>query len=100
MSVNTLMGEEGNVILNSQCDREPVKRFQDGGDVFMLAHPHQDSGSAILDVLKSLDAFARDPDEECITVVQPGRNKGMDELLCILHAECWTEFGNVLEMEE
>lgn len=24
----------------------------------------------------------------------------MDELLCIRQAECWTEFGNVLEVEE
>lgn len=30
MSVNGLVGEEGNLIFNSEWDREPVKRFQDG----------------------------------------------------------------------
>lgn len=51
MSMNTLVGDEGNLIFNSEQDREPVKRFQDGSDVFMLAHPHQEPGSAVLDVL-------------------------------------------------
>ena len=66
----------------------------------MFAHPHQDPGSGVLDVLESLDAFARDPDEECVTVVQPGGDKGVDELLCICQGECWTEFSDVPEVVE
>ena len=49
---------------------EPVEGFQDWGD----------PGSAVLDVLQSLNALARDPDE-CIAVVQPGGDKGVDGLL-------------------
>ena len=71
------------LVFNFECDREPVKGFEDGGDVFKFAHPHQDPGSTVLYVLELLDALARDPDEESITVVHPGGDKGMDELLCI-----------------
>ena len=46
----------------------------------IFAHPHQDPSSAVLDVLELLDAFVRDPDEECIAVVQPGGDKGVDQL--------------------
>lgn len=98
--MNALVGEEGDLILDSECDGEPVKRFHDGGDVIMFVHPHQDPGSGVLDVLESLDALARNPDEESITVVQPGGDKGVDELLCICQGECWTEFSNVPEVVE
>ena len=69
LSVNALVGEEGDLIFNPEWDREPVERFEDGGDVVEFAHPHQDPGSAVLDVLQFLDIPARDPDEECIAVV-------------------------------
>ena len=80
MSVDALVGEEGDLEFNSECDREPVKGFEDGGDVLKFAHPHQDPGSTVLYVLELLDALARDPDE-CIAVIQPGRDKGVDEPL-------------------
>ena len=96
MSVDALVGEEGDLELNSECDREPVKGFEDGGDVFIFAHPHQDPGSAVLYVLELLDALARDPDEECIAVIRPGGDKGVDEPLCICLGECRPECGNVL----
>ncbi|XP_010782828.1 aldose reductase-like [Notothenia coriiceps] len=38
----------------------------------------EDPSSAVLNVLELLDAFVRDPDEECIAVVQPGGDKGVD----------------------
>ena len=60
MSVDALVGEEGDLVFNSECDGEPVKGFQDGGDVVIFAHPHQDPGSAVLYVLELLDALARD----------------------------------------
>ena len=47
-------------------------------NVIILAHPHQDPSSAVLDVLEPLKALARGPDEECVAVVQPGGDKGMD----------------------
>ena len=65
-------GEERDLVLNSEWDREPVQSVQDGGDVIVLF------------ILKPLDAsLARDPDEESITVIPPGGDKGMDGLLCI-----------------
>ena len=52
----------------------------------MLAHPHQDPGSTVLDVLQFLETFARNPDEECIVIVQPGGDEGMDKfILCLLN---------------
>ena len=81
MSVNVLVAEEGDPVFNSECDWEPVKGFEDGVDVFIFAHPHQDPGSAVVYVLELLDALARDPDEECIAVIQPGGDKGVDEPL-------------------
>ena len=68
--------EEGDLEFNSECDSEPVKGFEDGGDVLKFAHPHQDPGSTVLYVLELLDALVRDPDEECIAVIQPGGDKG------------------------
>ena len=81
MSVDALVGEEGHLEFNSECDREPVKGFEDGGDLFKFVHPHQDPGSAVLYVLELLDALNRDPDEECIAVIKPGGDKGVDEPL-------------------
>ena len=98
--MNALVSEEGDLVLNSEWNREPVERFEDGGDVVVFAHPHQDPGSAVLDVLQSLYAPARDPDEECIAVIQPGGDKGVNELLCICQGKSWTEFGDVSEMIE
>ena len=68
--------------------------------MFIFAYPHQDPGSAVLYVLDLLDALARDPDEECIAVIRPGGDKGVDELLCICLGECRPEFGNVVEVVE
>ena len=93
--MKALVGEEGDLVLGSEWDREPVKSFQDGGNVIIFAHPYQYPGSAVLNVLQSLHALARDPDEECITIVQPGGDKGVDKLLSICQGECWTEFGDV-----
>ena len=53
----------------------------------VIAHPHQDPGSTVLYVLELLDALARDPDEECIAVIQPGGDKGVDEPLFICLGE-------------
>ena len=53
----------------------------------IFAHPHQDPSSAVLDVLELLDAFVRDPDE-CIAVVQPGGDKGVDQLFGVRQCEC------------
>lgn len=64
----------------------------------MLAHLHRDPSSAVLEVLKPLDAFTRDPDEECITVVRPGGDKGVDELFSICQVESWMEFCNIPEV--
>jgi len=55
---------------------------KDGSDVLVFPHPHQDPGSAVLYVLELLKAPARDPDEESVAVIQPGGDKGVDELLC------------------
>ncbi len=60
-----------------------------------VSHPHQDPGSAVLNILELLKAPARNPDEECITIVQPGGDKSMDELLCSRKGKGGAQFGNV-----
>lgn len=52
--------------------------MEDGGDVLMFAHSHQDPSCRVLNVLQPLQALARDPNEKCIAVVQSGGDKGMD----------------------
>lgn len=60
--MQTLMGVQEDFMLNTEVDRD---------NTFMLTHPHQDPDSAALDILELLEALIRDPDEECIAVVQP-----------------------------
>ena len=78
----------------------PVEGFEDGCDVLVLPHPHQDPGSTILDVLQTLDVLSGDPDEECVAVVQPGGDKGVDKFFGIGESEYGAEFCNVPEEEE
>lgn len=51
-------------------------------------------------MLEVLQALARDPDNEGITLVQPRGDKGMDQLLSIWQGEGGEEFGNVFEVEK
>ena len=55
--------------------------------MFTLSHPHQDPGSAVLNVLELSEALARDPDEECVAIVQPGGDKGVDEFFGVGNGE-------------
>lgn len=50
-----------------------------GCDVVEFSHSHQDPCSTILNILQSLHAFVRDPDEKCVTVIQSGGDKGVDQ---------------------
>ena len=77
-----------------------MEGFKDGCDLVVLSHPHQDPGSTVLDVLQLLDVLAGDPDEECITVVEPGGDKGVDKFFGIGESEYGAEFSNVPEVEE
>ena len=65
----------------------------------MLEHPLQDPGSTVLDILQFLETFARNPDEDCLAIVQPGGDEGMDKLYCIYQSECGMEFGNISEVK-
>ena len=51
---------------------------------------------AILDVLQPLDFLSGDPDE-CVAVVQPGGDKGVDKFFGIGESEYGAEFCNVPE---
>lgn len=90
--MQTVMGVQKDLVFYTEVNRKPVQRAKDGSDVFMFPHPHQDPGSAVLNILELLEAPARDPDEECVTVIQPGGDKGMDELLCSGEGEGGTQF--------
>ncbi len=98
ISIYTLVGEEGDLVFYPEWDGVPVECFEDGSNMFIFAHPHQDPSSSVLDVLKLLNAFARDPNEECIALVQPGGDKGVDKLLCICQSKWRMEFGDVFEV--
>ena len=97
--MEALVGQKGNLEFNPVLVRKPVEGFEDGCNV-VLPHPHQDPGSTILDVLQPLDVLAGDPDEECITVVQPGGGDGVDKFFGIGESEYGAEFCNVPEVEE
>ncbi len=77
--MDALMGDEGDFVVNSGGDREPVKCAEYQYVVFLFLHSHQDPSSAVLDILELLKTLARDSDEKCIVVVQPGGDKGVDE---------------------
>lgn len=38
--MNAVVGEEGDLVINSKWDREPVERFEDGGDMIVFTQPH------------------------------------------------------------
>ncbi len=99
-TMQTVMGVKEDFEFDAEVNREPVQSAKDGGDVLMCTHSHQDPSSAVLDILEPLEALARDPDEECITVVQPGGDKGMDKFLCCRTGERWPEFGDITEVKE
>ena len=94
------MGQKGNFEFNPVLDRKPVEGFQDGCDVVVLPHPHQDPGSTVLNVLQLLDVLTWDPNEECVAVVQPGGDKGVDKFLCIRDSEYGAKFCNITEVKE
>lgn len=50
ISMNAVVSEEGDLVLDPEWDREPV--IEDGGDVVQLLHPHQDPGHAVLNAWK------------------------------------------------
>lgn len=69
------------------------------GDVVVFTPPLQDEGNTVLEVLKLLQAPPWDPDEESITLIQPGDDKGLDQLFSITEGKGGAKFGNVLEMK-
>ena len=90
MSMYTLVGKQTDFVLDAFCDWKPVEVTEDGCNVSVFGHPRQDPGGGVLHVLKLLEAFCWDPDEEGIAVVQPGGDKGMNQLLSIGGGE-WDE---------
>ena len=68
--------------------------------MFSLTHPHQDPGSAVLYVLELFEALARDPDEECVAIVQPGGDEGVDKFFGVGNGECGAEFGDIPQVVE
>ena len=83
ITMEALVGQQGDFIFNPEWDRKPVEGFEDGCDVVVLSHSHQDPRSTVLNVLQLLDVLVGDPDERCIAVVQPGGDKGVDKLFGI-----------------
>ena len=69
--------------------------MENGGNVIVFSPPHQDPSCAVLDIWELLEALARGPDEECITVVQPGGDKGVDQLFSVGQSEGGAEFGYI-----
>lgn len=47
-----------------------------------------------------LKASATNPNEECVTVIQPGGGEGVNELPCSEEREGGVELGNITEVEE
>ena len=62
---------------NPVLDRKPVDGFEDGCDVVVLPHPHQDPGSTFLDVP---------------LVVEPGGDKGVGKFFGVRQSDCGAEY--------
>lgn len=77
-----------------------MQGMKDGGDVLMFTHPHQGPGSAVVHIFEPLKALARDPNKECVTVVQPGGDKGLNEPLSSRTGQRWPEFGHISVVKE
>lgn len=43
--MQTVMGVQEDIILYSVVNRDPVQSVEDGGDVLVFSHPHQDPGT-------------------------------------------------------
>ena len=67
--MDALVGEEADLVFYPGGDGEPVKGMEYGCDMVIFPHSRQDPGCTVLNVLEPLDAFSRDPDEKCVTVV-------------------------------
>lgn len=98
--MDALVCEERDLVFDPGGNRKPVQRVEDGGDVLVFAYSHQDPSSGVLNVLELLQVAARDPDEECVAIVQSGGDKGMDQLLGIREGESGAEFGDVPKVVE
>lgn len=72
--------------------------MENGCDVIVFSNSQQGPCCTILNILQSLQAFLRDPDEKCVAVIQSGGDKGVDQFFSI--CQCWTEFCNISEMVE
>ena len=72
--------------------------MENGCDVVVFLHSHLDPYCTVLNILQSLQAFVRYPNENSITVIQSGGDKGVDPIFGISLGESGTEFGNISEM--
>lgn len=54
----------------AELNREPEETLEDGGNVLLFWHPHQDLVSSVLDKQELLEAPMRE--HECVTIVQSG----------------------------
>lgn len=80
-SVDALISENTEFVMESEMDRQPVQGLEHRGHVIIFAPPRQESSNTVLDVLKLRQALTRDPDEEGIAVIQI-RALGVQILLC------------------
>ncbi len=75
------MREREDFILNAKVGMKAVTPVKNGCDVFTSPHPNQDPDSTA----QTYWSFWRLlPDKECVTVNQPGRDKGEDKLFCVM----------------
>uniref|UniRef100_A0A3B3I4Z1 Cadherin domain-containing protein n=1 Tax=Oryzias latipes TaxID=8090 RepID=A0A3B3I4Z1_ORYLA len=77
-------------------DNEASPEEKELSDVVKFMPPCQDPSSAVLDVLKLLQAPARNPNKESIVVVESGG----DKFFCTGLGECGVELCNIFKMEK
>ena len=57
ITIEALVSDEGDLVFRPECDGEPVEWTEDGSNMVVFAYSHQDSGGAILDILKPVEAL-------------------------------------------
>ena len=97
--VEGFVGEEESFEIDAMFDGEPVKRVENGGDVFTGPGVGKEAGSRVLDHLESLEGMGGDASEEGVAVVKAGGDKGMDQGFSSTGGEAVFDFGDAAEVE-
>lgn len=84
-------GEEQNLELNTELDREPMELLEDRSDMVNVGGSGDDASSSVLDQLKFMDGLVRETKEEGVTIINAGCDQGVNKNDGAIGGEGWAE---------